>query len=318
MTQYHNFIGIDIGKNHFFAAPHQHKEVNQYPNDVEGIRQFLDDYSSILKNSLCVLETTGGYEMELLYTLCSEGIAVHRANTRKVKRFIQSFGNAAKTDALDTKWLAKYGADRSVELVLFTASSHKALQLFQLVQRRTDLKKMLVAEKNRSKSPSSNLVRWSCDTMIKTLFEQLTRLTQQIKELVRSDDELRKKHRVLLTIPGIGDIVAYELLALLPELGTINRRQIASLVGLAPIARDSGKSQGYRKTGYGRKGIKSMLFMAAMAASNSNSRLKDYYEKLIAKGKKKKVALTALMRKIVVIANARLKEALQKPAAIAA
>ena len=118
---------------------------------------------------------------------------------------------------------------------------------------------------------------------------------------------MKKKRDVLLTVPGIGKIIAHELLVLLPELGTLNRRQVASLVGVAPIARDSGQFKGYRKTGHGRMGIKPSLFLAAMAARRSKTNLKDFYESLIARGKKKMVALTALMRKIIVIANARLK-----------
>lgn len=308
MEQYHNFIGIDIGKSTFVIALHGQKESKEYSNDGLGINDFLKDYRSLLGESFCVLETTGGYELELLYTLCEKKIAVHRADTRKVKNFIRSYGNAAKTDNLDAKALAKYGFERVNELKLFKPQSKKAIELFVLVQRRSDLKKMLVAEKNRSHSAKVMLFKESCKQMISVLTEQLEHITQAIKELVSSDPVLKQKVKILKTVPGIGDITAFELIVLLPELGQLSRRKIASLAGVAPISNDSGKHQGYRRTGHGRSGIKPILFLSAMAARNSKSELKEFYNKLVENGKKKMVALTALMRKILVIANARIKE----------
>jgi transposase len=182
------------------------------------------------------------------------------------------------------------------------------MTLFQLVQRRSDLKQILVAEKNRAKSPGSKLVKESCIKIIEVISEQIEEITSKIAALVEDDPILKKKQEILRSVPGIGNIVSIELLVLLPELGSINRKKIASLAGLAPLARDSGTCQGYRRTNHGRNGVKPMLFLAAMAARQSKSELKTFYEKLIKKGKKKMVALIALMRKILVIANARLKE----------
>lgn len=166
---------------------------------------------------------------------------------------------------------------------------------------------MLVAEKNRSQSPSVFLVEKSCRVMIDTLEEQIQILDKQIQQLITEDPILKKKQTTLKTIPGIGEIIASELLVLMPELGTLSRRKIASLAGGAPLANDSGRFQGYRSTGYGRNGVKPLLFIASMAARNSSSPLKDFYEKLIEKGEKKMVDLTALMRKILVIANAKIR-----------
>ncbi len=253
------------------------------------------------------METTGGYELELIYFLLHNEYKVHRADTRKVKSFIRSFGSSAKTDALDAKALALYGYERGDKLSLFELQSVDAIELFQLVQRRKDLKGSLVAEKNRLKAPTGNLIKNSIAAMINVLTEQLQVITDKIQAMISSNKELNDKCNMLKTIPGIGDIIAFELLILLPELGILCRRTISSLAGLAPRANDSGKFSGYRRTGYGRGGVKPMLFLAAMAARNSKTPLKEFYEKLIAKGKKKMVALTALMRKIIVIANARLK-----------
>lgn len=307
MIAYHNFIGIDIGKFSFIVALHETKITHEYENSSTGISQFIEEYQGMLSDSLCILETTGGYELELLYTLRANHYAVHRADARKVKHFIRSFGNKAKTDTLDAKALANYGKERAEILELFCPQSKQSIDLFQLVQRRKDLKQILVAEKNRLKSPAAQLVRKSFEAMINLINEQIKEVTEQINLIIELDPTMKAKQAVLKSIPGIGDIVAFELLVLLPELGRLNRRKIASLAGLAPRANDSGKFQGYRRTGHGRDGIKPILFMAAMAARNSRSSLKAFYEHLIAKGKKKLVALTALMRKILVIANARLK-----------
>ena len=308
MEVYKNYIGIDIGKLTFVIAVYDSNKVIEYDNDPSGIESFLKDYKNKLKDGLCILETTGGYEMRLLLTLCETGLAVHRANTRKVKRFIQSYGNEAKTDKLDAKSLALYGYERANRLPLFSPVSAQALALFELVQRRNDLKQMLIAEKNRFKAPRAAVIKNSCQSMIEILNNQLRGITEQINTLIAQDAALKAKKAVLKTIPGIGDIIANELLVLLPELGTLTRRKIASLAGLAPKANDSGQFSGYRSVNHGRSGIKPNLFLAAMAARNSNSSLKNFYNNLVAAGKKKMVALTALMRKIIVIANAKIRD----------
>ena len=307
MTSYSNFMGIDIGKFGFVVSIHGCTTTAEYENSSAGIGQFFEEYQEILPNTLAVLETTGGYELALLYNMCEKQYHVHRADTRKVKAFIRSYGSGVKTDALDAKALALYGKEREETLPIFQPQSQQAIQLFQLVQRRNDLKQMLVAEKNRLKSPAAYIIANSCKKMIKMLEKQISLLIERIKEIIEHDPILQQKHKVLKTVPGIGDIIAFELLILLPELGQLDRRKIASLVGVAPRANDSGCRQGYRRTGHGRSGVKPALFMAAMAARNSKTNLKEFYERLIAKGKKKMVALTAIMRKIIVIANARLK-----------
>jgi transposase len=307
MTLYNNFIGLDIGKFNFVVAAYGNKSTREYENNPQGIKLFMKEYKTLLKNSLCILETTGGYEIRLLLTLCDKKYSVHRANTRKVKNFIRSFGNGAKTDALDAQALALYGYERGDKLVKFVPSNKKGLDLYELVQRREDLKQILVAEKNRFQAPRAELIKRSCMTMIEVINEEIKAIDAEIDALIKSDGSLNAKKEMLKTINGIGNVVANELLVLMPELGKMSRREVASLAGLAPIAKDSGKSVGYRRTGYGRSGIKPILFMAAMAARNSNSQLKTFYLNLIAKGKKKMVALVALMRKIIVIANARLK-----------
>lgn len=308
MITYKHFIGIDIGKFSFVVVMHGNKAVDEYENTSSGIKEFIKTYKKQLPMSLCILETTGGYEMGVLLELCTHGFAVHRANTRKVKHFIKSYGNAAKTDKLDAKNLGLYGFERGTVLELFTPPSKQALSLYEMIQRRHDLKQMLVAEKNRLKSPRTDCVKESIQALIDILSLKLNEINEEISVLIEKDAVLSEKKKILKTIPGIGDIIAHELLILLPELGQLSRREIASLVGVAPRNNDSGSMKGYRRTTHGRAGVKPMLFMAAMAARNSNSSLKVFYNDLLARGKLKMVALVALMRKIIVIANARLKE----------
>lgn len=308
MEGYNNFVGIDIGKFNFVVAVHGTKTVTSYENSSSGIGQFLSEFKHCLPSSLCIVEPTGGHELGLLFALCNQRIAVHRAHTRKVKNFIRSFGNEAKTDKLDALVLAKYGCERHPSLDIFSPPSQEANKLYEWVQRRNDLKQMLVAEKNRLQSPRIEQIKGSIHKVIHLLMSEIKSITEEIDQLVKQNKVLNERKTLLKTVPGIGNIIANELLVLLPELGQLTRRQVASLVGVAPISKDSGKLRGYRRTGHGRQGIKPLLFLAAMAARNSNSHLKTFYESLVARGKCKMVALTALMRKIIIIANARLKK----------
>lgn len=307
MIAYTHFLGIDIGKKTFVVASYGEKTTKEYDNDAQGITQFINEKEVALRTGFCVLESTGGYEMQVLLTLLDKGFFVHRANARRVKSFIRSYGNEAKTDAVDARALARYGQERQASLPLFTPPTQQARQLYELAQRRRDLKYMLVAEKNRLQGPCVSLIKSGIEAHIEVLNKAIKEITQAIHALVDEDKALKLKQQTLMTIPGIGAIIANDLLILLPELGTLNRREVAALVGVAPIARDSGQLKGYRRTGHGRAGLKPTLFMAAMAAGQSHSVLGDYYRSLLVRGKKKMVALTALMRKIIVIANARIK-----------
>jgi transposase len=292
----------------FVVASYDGKTTNEYQNSVSGIKLFLKEYKDKFKHSLCILETTGGYEVKLLNTLCMKKFAVHRANTRKVKSFISSHGNNAKTDSLDAKALAKYGFERHKLLELYIPMTKILANLYQLSCRRKDLKQMLVAEKNRFQAPNSDLIKDSCKAHIDYLATQISYVSEEISKIIAKDPKLEAKKEVLKTIPGIGEITAADLLALMPELGNMSSKQVASLAGVAPRANDSGKYKGYRSIASGREIIKPTLFLAAMAARKSNSDLKSFYENLIARGKKKMVALTALMRKIIVRANAKLRD----------
>ena len=309
MASYTNFIGIDIGKFNFVIAVYGSNTTSEYENSNSGIKLFLKNYKDKLKNSLSILETTGGYEAGLIKTLHMKKYAVHRANTRKVKNFIISHGNNAKTDSLDAKALARYGFERHSLLELYTPPAQNLQDLYELAGRRRDLKQILVAEKNRLQAPGNHKI--VCKTIaghIDYLVKAIGDISERINDIIAADKGLSVKKEALKTIPGIGDIIASEILILMPELGTMTGKQASSLAGVAPRSNDSGKYKGYRSVANGRDIIKPVLFMAAMSARNSHSDLKAFYESLISRGKVKMVALTALMRKLIVRANAKLRD----------
>lgn len=303
---YHFYVGIDIGKDAFVVAIHGAKKVMNYANNRKGFVKLCKENKQVLSEALIVLETTGGYEAELIYYLQAKKYSVHRANTRKVKSFIRSYGTLGKTDSIDAFGLALYGFERHSKLELYQENPHK--KLLKLIQRRNDLKSMLVQEKNRLQAPDQKDFRCSFETIIKAIEAEMARIAKDIEKLCQEHVHFEELKKVLKTIKGIGDIIAVQLIALLPELGKLDRKKIASLAGLAPHPNESGKKIGYRMTKGGRADIKPVLFLAAMTAARSKSELGYFYTKLTGAGKKKMVALTALMRKILVIANARVRD----------
>ena len=303
---YQKFIGIDIGKFDFYVALEGEKKVVCYKNTVTGFEQLCLDYQAIAPESLVVLETTGGYEKSLLRFLQQKKFAVHRANTKKVKHFIRSYGQLGKSDAIDAIGLAQYASERHKDLPLYTENTGENLK--KLVERKSDLKHMLVQEKNRLKAPEQGALQESFQTIIQAIQKEIAVINEKIANIYKNDPLLAEKNDLLKSIPGIGEVTATDLLALVPELGHGNRRQIASLCGLAPHPNESGCRSGHRFVRGGRKTIKPVLFLAAMAAARSRSRLGEFYQKLCLAGKPKMVALTALMRKILVIAHAKLRD----------
>lgn len=305
---YHCFIGIDIGKNEFVAAVHGQRQVKSYENSPLGNTQFLADYRSVLADALVVLETTGGHENEVLLFLVENKIRVHRADTRKVKNFIRSYGQKGKTDKIDALALASYAYERQTMLGLYQPNTLNQTKLKALEERRLELKQMLVQEKNRAKSPVGKHALKSIRAVIAFLEKQAETIVSEMNEIIESDEMSSKKKTILKTIPGIGETTATTLLALVPELGHLNSKQIASLCGLAPYPKQSGTKTWYSRTNGGRRNMRPILFLAAMGARRTKTSLTDFYERLIKAGKKKLVALVALMRKIVVIANAKIRD----------
>lgn len=310
MATYQTFVGIDISKATFAVAWHQDVEpAAQFANDGAGVAAFLERYAARLAPALVVVEATGGYEAELLTALVTHGVAVHRAAPPAAHFFLRSLGTRAKTDALDAQGWARYGAERHAELPCYALPAAAQEDLTALVARRADLVGIRTAEVNRQQHPRYRRLQPSVPAILSVVQEQIAGIEQQIAALIQASTVLRAKVAVMTSLKGVGPRTAQTLLACLPELGTLTRRAAASLAGCAPHPRDSGTRQGYRPTVGGRAVVKRALFMAAMAARRFHPELRRFYERLRTNGKRPLVALTALMRKLVVILNAKLREA---------
>jgi transposase len=312
MNKYTNFFGIDIAKNEFVIAMRGQKKTKSYSNDTKGFSDFTNQHQAELQGALVILEATGGHEWDFMSHLMAEKIFFHRADTLKVKRFNGSIRHFGKTDAIDAHCLATYGFERHASLPLFKAKEESELRLQLLVRRREELVADRTQEINRSKSPMSKLISVpaSYSNMIEAFDEQIKAVDDAMQQLIESDPEYEEKKKLMMQMPGIGELTATKLLGLFIELGTLSRRNAASLAGLAPHPFDSGQHSGYRRTRGGRTEIKKAMYMPAMAASQSKGKLGDYYRMLLAKGKKKKVALVALMRKMIIILNAQIRDML--------
>lgn len=303
------YIGIDVSKDWFDAAVHgKAAKPQRFKNCGEGFAAFVHEYRELIPGALVVIEATGGYETSLILSLHEAGARVHRLQPLKAAHYIRSLRVNGKTDALDAAALARYGAERNETLPLFQPSGDALQTLQDLQMRRSDLVAMRAAERQRAKHPRYAQLRASVEDIRKALDRQIESIERQMAELVDKTDELKRKYREMTSFKGIGDTTAMCLLACMPELGNLTRRQAAALAGLAPHPRDSGKTSGYRPTRGGRKPVRNALFMAALSAKTYNPRLKAFYDRMLKNGKKPIVALTATMRKMIVILNARLRD----------
>jgi transposase len=300
------FVGCDVGKHDIVAARSNGDRIETIPNTHDTLIAFAQ---SLPPECLVICEATGGYEAALLNALITTGRAVHRADARKVKAFIRSHGTLGKTDAIDARALARYGLERHDRLQRWCPKSEDQSRLQALVLTRRDLVTSRTAWSNRRKGPNAAAITIVCDPIIAVLEQQIQSIDQNIADLVENG-ELAAKAKVLKTIQGIGATTAYALLALLPELGTLSHKKAAALAGLAPHPKQSGQSNAYRRIHGGRPIVRQSLFMAALAATRYNPTIKTFYQRLIANGKKPLVALAAAMRKIITIANARLRDAI--------
>lgn len=298
------YLGCDVGKSRivvFDSANAQTTAIDNTPRALAAFAGTLDPCC------LVVCEATGGYEAALLSAMVSAQVPVHRADARKVKAFIRSFGTLGKTDAIDAKALARYGQERDAMLPRWQPGRTQRDRLQALVLTRADLVRQRTAMANRLQAPNAALVRQVLLPVLRCLDRQIVVVEQAIARLIAADGELVAATAALRSIGGVGPTTAAALVALMPELGRLSNRQATALAGLAPHPRQSGGSDGYRPTRGGRPAVKRALFMAALSACRHDRVLRVFYQRLIGQGKKKLVALTAVMRKIVVIGNARLR-----------
>lgn len=298
------FIGCDVGKAEIVIFDSATGRTASLANTAETLASFAADLDPA---ALVICEATGGYEAPLLDALVRAGRAAHRADARKVKAFIRSFGILGKSDAIDARALARYGAERHDRLPRWQPREKQRDHLQLLVSMRRDLVAQRVAYHNRLQAPGAEPLKPRLQRLLAAIEAEIDGLDADIKALLRSCQPLAETVRILTAISGIGLVTAVQLTALMPELGTLGRRQAAALAGLAPHPRQSGASDAYRRTRGGRPNIKQILFMAALAAARHNPTLRPFYKRLLDNGKKPIVALVAVMRKLIVIANARLR-----------
>ena len=301
-------IGCDVGKSSvvvFDCASGKTLAIANEPDALAGLAASLD------KACLVVCESTGGYESGLLAAMLAAGVPARRADARKVKAFIRSFGTLGKTDAIDAKAIARYAEERHAQLPRWEARDPERLRLHAMVLTRRDLVRDRLAWANRRAAPGAAPVEACLDALVAAFEAQIAAIDAAIKALTARCEPIAKAVATLRAIPGIGQTTAAALIALMPELGSLPRRKAAALAGLAPHPRQSGASEGYRKVRGGRPDVKRVLFMAALSASRNNPALRAFYDRLVENGKKPLVAITAIMRKLVVIANAKLKADLQ-------
>ena len=297
------YVGIDVSKAQLDVAVHQPPSHWQADTTDVGIAELVKRLHA-LNPTLIVLEATGGFELRLVAELAASKLPVVVTNPRRVRNFARSTGKLAKTDKLDAKMLAHFAAALRPEPRPLPSDQED--QLTALLTRRRQIIDMLTVEKNRLQTVRATM-RPDIEDHITWLAQKLDALDTEIDQFIQGSALWQEKATLLKSVPGVGRITTSTLLAMLPELGALNRQEIAALVGVAPVNKDSGRKQGKRRIFGGRAAVRSVLYMAALSAKKHNPKIKKFYEHLLQQGKEKKVALTACMRKLLVILNAMLR-----------
>ncbi len=297
-------VGIDVSKARLDVHLRPEGRSFQVPNTPDGHALLL---TNLPAPGTCriVLEATGDYERRVVAELVDAGHTVSVVNPRQIRDYAKALGLLAKTDRLDAKVIARFGAD--VKPRPFVKLPEKQVELDELVTRRRQLVQLRVAEENRFRDGVAKLVLKSVRRSITAINQDLARIDRAILNLVQSDDDWKQRFELLKTVPGVGDTTAAALVAELPELGQLNRQQICALVGVAPFCDDSGQRTGQRHIRGGRKELRSALYMAALSGMRHNPILKAFAQRLKERGKQGKVYLTACMRKLLVILNTMVK-----------
>jgi transposase len=299
------YVGIDVSKAHLDVAVGSDGELWRVSNDESGHAQLLEKLREV-KTALVVMEASGGYEAVAAGVLWNAGLGVAVVNPRQVRDFARGMGKLAKTDAIDARVLALFGEKVPIEVRAPLDAQARDLQA--MVLRRRQLIEMLTMEKNRRALIPSGRARKSLDKHIEWLEEAIRRASSDIDQAVRQSPMWREAEDLLRTVKGVGAVTARTLLAELPELGRLNRKKIAALVGVAPFNRDSGMFKGKRMIQGGRSHVRTVLYMAAVTAARCNPVIRPLYERLIARGKEKKVALVACIRKLLTILTAMMRD----------
>jgi transposase len=299
------FVGIDVSKDRLDVHILPEGEAFALTREGKSL-EALAERLKALRVHLIALEATGGYEIVVAAALAGAGLPLAVVNPAQVRQFAKALGKRAKTDPIDAAVIARFAA--TVKPEPRRSVSEEALVLAELVARRRQLVEMAASERQRRNHARNSQVKKSLDRHLKLLAQELLDLDTEIGTLVRASPLWREKEDLLSSVPGLGDKTAHTLITELPELGTLTRRQIASLVGLAPFTRQSGAWKGKAMIAGGRTKVRSALFICALVASRHNPVLKSFYARLLAAGKPKMVALTAVARKLLTILNAILRD----------
>jgi transposase len=298
------FVGIDVSKETWDVHIRPQGESKSFSADKEGFQQLLK-FLPQPGSCLIVIEASGGYEADLLADLLDAEHIAARVNPRQIRDFAKSCGQLAKTDQLDAKVLALFGEKMEPPPTAKIRAAQR--ELAALVTRRRQLIAMQTMERNRQDQARSKLAKRSIEKLLRTLKEEIDKVTADIRKLVEKDDDWRAKAQILESVPGVGPTTSATLVAELPELGDINRAQIAALAGVAPYNHDSGTQRGTRVIRGGRASVRSALYMATISAVRFNPVIKAFAQRLAAAGKPFKVRLIACMRKLLTILNVLVK-----------
>ncbi|HEY8599016.1 MAG TPA: IS110 family transposase [Thermomicrobiales bacterium] len=298
------FVGIDVSKTHLDLAARPTGLVERLPNDEAGIGQVVAQLCP-LAPALIVLEATGGLEVPLAAALATAGLAVAVVNPRQVRDFAKAVGQLAKTDALDAQLLARFA--EVVRPEPRPLPDAEAQNLSAVLTRRQQVIAMLVAEQQRLPTTPAAL-RPRVEADIAWLRQERDELDRELRRQIRASPAWREDDDLLQSVPGIGPVLATTLIAELPELGRLNRKQIAALVGVAPLNCESGILRGRRIIWGGRARVRAALWMGTRVAAQRNPAIRAFYQRLVAAGRPKKVALTAAMHKLLLVLNALLRQ----------
>lgn len=307
MTTREIYVGIDVSKQQLDMAIKGSDTTWQHGNDEPGILEVVNQLLT-LDPVLVVIEASGGWEMTLVAELAYASLPVSVVNPTRVRNFARAAGTWAKTDKLDAMMIARFA--EAIRPEVRPLRDEKERYLAALITRRRQTIYILTAEKNR-RSTTYGRISKRLEGHIAWLEEELSSLDKEIKRFIQTSPVWVKNEALLKSVPGVGPVTSFTLLAELPELGTLSRQKIAALVGIAPFNKDSGPRRGKRRIFGGRAGVRSALYMAALVSSRANPIIREFYERLLERGKEKKVALTACMRKLLVILNAIVRD--QKP-----
>ena len=318
-TNHHQVLGCDVGQDSVVIFDSVSGTRRSVANTPDALRRALAELvpargqGPAASDTLLVCEATGGHEASLLSIAWQAGLTAHRADPRKAHNFLLSLRNAGKSDAIDAQGLARYGLERGDRLPRWQPPEPCRQALQGLVRLRADLVDDRADYSRRLKAPGQGIDKRHIQAVVDALSQHIAALEADIDRLIAHNADLADSVAVIQAIPGCGLRTATTLLALMPELGHLNRRQAAALAGLAPHPNETGKSTGYRRVRGGRPEIKAALFTAALAASRFHPQLGPHYQALLAKGKKRIVAIIAIARRLITIINAKLRDHSSKP-----